>query len=227
MTNHLEALRNLIALGANEIGGEARVEAERLLAVLDAGQDAPDDESAALAVRPGKARKSAELWDAAHEGGFASIFADMMTAQNGAGDPIPPEAAFFCGWYAVYKRTGGRRILEAAGLESTVTGIANWLNRSRTCVYKWMAADWFELNSFDAWVQAGLAGIIPDALNQLHKNVLSHDGRISNTAIKTTLSAYKEHRQAQQNIIIINQNKAGSGDPVMDFLETLREDDEQ
>lgn len=208
MTQQIEALKNLIAIGADEIGGEAQQAAHELITLLNADADALQAQAEAQAVfdKSGTDRPMAELWDKANLAGFGDIFADLLNAEGlkANGHSIRPQQAFFCGWYSMYKRIGGKKLLAQVELPTTMTEVAGWLNRERQTLYGWMASDWFIGLGVDSWVTRGLVEIIPNALKRLNHNVVFGNGPVSNTAIKTVLDAHRGKQPEVQQAAQVN-----------------------
>lgn len=152
------------------------------------------------------------LWEKAHLVGFANIFADLMEHGRGNGENISPLQAFFCGWYSIYIRQGGRDLLKMVDLPTSVTGIAAYLNRERQTLYNWMAAEWFTELGVDSWVNRGLMEIIPDAVKRLHQNVLYGSGPTSNAAIKITFDTQRQKKQTEETEDLANDWWAASED---------------
>ena len=134
----------------------------------------------------------AELWHAAEAGGFAAQFADLRAAEFVAHLPdgsqqrkrLTPAQAWFVAWFGAD---------EAIREPKTLKGAAQFLNKSRTVLYNWQAADWFTLTGVQTWERRFLAGHIPALYRKLMDTAINGDGAASNAAIKMALDAWGKH----------------------------------
>jgi len=136
-----------------------------------------------------------ELYSRAESGGFAFQFADLRAAEfeqrrvvDGAAvmqaRRLSPRQAWFVAWFGA-----DERVREPKSLAD----VARFLNVSRQTLYKWQAADWFDLTGVRTWERKFVASHVPALYRKLMANALTEDGAVSNAAIKLALEVWQRH----------------------------------
>lgn len=135
---------------------------------------------------------TADLHALAEAGQFAAQFADLRACEIETGSRrkrLSPRQAWFVAWFGADERVREPKTLAA---------VAERLNVSRQVLYKWQAADWFNLTGVQAWERQFITSHIPNLYRKLIDNALNGDGAASNQAIKLALDIRdKQTGQAQ------------------------------
>jgi hypothetical protein len=194
MPDSKQSARALIELGAKEYTN-GDLDAFKRLVFED---DYTPQEAETGRPRKRQPPKEAALWKKAGAGGFARAFADLQLADlpgdGSTGSPqtrekLTPYQAFFCAWYGLYTKRGGRDFLKKAGLPHSLVECASFLGVSREALYRWQVAGWFKTLGAKAQMDTAFLQMLPDALERLRQNLFDDNGSVANQAIKMVLDA--------------------------------------
>lgn len=168
MTDQLtrQQVAHLVKLGADQFtGGDVAA-----FLRLAAGNDPAAADALALMTRE-KGPTVADLEEIADKGGFLGNFVDLRQGD----DKLSPKQAFFVAWYGADERIRQPK---------TLADVAKLLHISRTRLYAWQAADWFDTTGIQRWERRFMTDHIPALYRKAYQNAMGDNGQVSNQAIK-------------------------------------------